>query len=113
MIGFHVLADPVILVGGSTVGCKKSTHCQDVHDHYRLFEVPGLGHCSGGPGGHPTTFDALRAWVENGTVPETLPVSFSDQKGITNTRSLCPYPQKQRYDGSSDPTSADSFTCSL
>ena len=50
-----------------------------MHDHYRLYEVPGLGHCAGGPGGHPTTiFNVLRTWVENGTVPETLPVSFAN-----------------------------------
>ncbi|KAH7317206.1 Tannase/feruloyl esterase [Rhexocercosporidium sp. MPI-PUGE-AT-0058] len=115
MIGFHGLADPAIPVGGSTQYFDSVTSLiPDVHDHYRLFEVPGLGHCAGGPGGHPTTiFNALRAWVENGTVPETLPVSFSDQKGTINKRGLCPYPQKQRYDGSGDPTSAKSFTCSV
>jgi len=85
-----------------------------VHKHYRHFEVPGLGHCAGGRGGHPTTtFDALRDWVENGIVPETLPISFSDEKGVVNKRILCPYPQKQQYDGCGDPTSAESFTCSL
>jgi feruloyl esterase len=42
----------------------------EVHDFYRYFQSPGLAHCSGGPGGQPTTaFDALRKWTENGTVP--------------------------------------------
>jgi hypothetical protein len=85
-----------------------------VHNYYRLFEVPGLAHCFGGNGGQPTTiFDAMRAWVENGTVPDTLPVSFTDTNGTVNNRILCPYPQIARYNGAGDPTSADSFSCSL
>ena len=36
-------------------------------DFFRLFMVPGMGHCAGGPG--PNTFDAVGAldqWVEHG-----------------------------------------------
>jgi feruloyl esterase len=66
---------------------------------------------SSGPGGQPTTtFDALVAWVENGTVPETLPVSFA-HNGTTFDRILCPYPLMAVYDGVGDKTAASSFTC--
>lgn len=86
----------------------------DVHDHYRFFEAPGMGHCFGGTGGQPTTtFDSLRAWVENGTVPETLPVTFTDKKGALNHRFLCPYPKKIRYNGQGDTTLESSYTCAL
>lgn len=60
-----------------------------------MFEVPGLLYCSGGKGGQPTnTFDALRAWVENGTVSAELPHSFEDDNGDEENRLLCSYPKK-------------------
>lgn len=84
----------------------------DVHDFYRFYKVPGLQHCSGGNGGQPTAiFDAMVAWVENGTVPETLPISFENTNGTTISRKLCSYPLQAKYDGSGDPNSADSFVC--
>jgi hypothetical protein len=67
----------------------------EVEAFYRMFEVPGLLHCSGGKGGQPTnTFDALRAWVENGTVPAELPHSFKDDSDDEQNRLLCHYPKK-------------------
>ncbi|UPK92504.1 hypothetical protein LCI18_003439 [Fusarium solani-melongenae] len=66
-----------------------------VHDFYRVFEVPGLLHCSGGPGGQPrNTFDTLRAWVENWTVPKALEHHYVDVDGEKQNRLLCPYPKK-------------------
>lgn len=86
-----------------------------VDTFYRVFEVPGLLHCSGGKGGQPTnTFDALRAWVENGTVPSELPHSFTDDNGDEQNRLLCPYPKKpllnKNETGSASPKSTD-FVC--
>jgi hypothetical protein len=49
--------------------------------------------------------------VENGTVPETLPVEFKDTKGRLNGRFLCPYPLKVRYDGKGDTTVESSYGC--
>lgn len=68
-----------------------------VDEFYRIFEVPGLMHCSGGPGGQPSnTFDALRAWVENGTTPDRLPHSYTPDEGTEQRRLLCPYPKKAK-----------------
>ncbi len=73
-----------------------------------------MSHCFTGNGGQPVTvFDALRDWVENGTIPEVLPISFTDKNGTPNERILCPYPQKIRYDGFGDSASASSFSCSV
>ena len=84
----------------------------NIHDFYRFFEAPGIQHCTYGNGGQPTTtFDALVAWVENGTVPETLPVSHTNN-GTTFNQILCPYPAKVVYDGSGDPTVESSYSCS-
>ena len=73
-------------------------------DEYRLFMVPGMGHCSGGEG--PTNFDMLTAmeqWREQGKAPEKIIASkYVDgdaTKGTAMTRPLCPYPQTAQYKG--------------
>lgn len=71
----------------------------NVDDFYRHFEVPGMSHCTGGRSGDPTgLFDQLRAWVENGTAPDTSPVEITDLSGAVQLRILCPYPQKAQFD---------------
>lgn len=73
---------------------KVSALTPEVHDFYRHFEVPGMGHCAGGASGNPVgLFDQLRAWVENGTAPDQTPVKVTDLKGTETDRILCPYPQ--------------------
>ena len=62
----------------------------NVEDYYRLFEVPGLAHCFGGVDGSASNvFGALVAWVENSEAPDTIPFTFKDLNGTTNTRPLC------------------------
>jgi feruloyl esterase len=81
-------------------------------DWYRMFMVPGMGHCRGGEG--PNTFDtvsALEQWVENGRAPERIVASHSRDGRVDRTRPLCPYPQVARYDGRGSIDDAASFTC--
>lgn len=67
----------------------------DVETFYRHYEVPGLGHCFGGRSGSPTTlFEQLRAWVENGTAPGTVPIEVKGLENEVQKRILCPYPQR-------------------
>ena len=76
----------------------------------RLFMVPGMLHCAGGPG--PNTFDAfgaLEAWVEQGNAPDYLIASGGSP---SRTRPLCPYPQVAVYDSlCGDMNIADCFQC--
>jgi len=75
----------------------------------RLFMVPGMGHCGGGPG--LNTFDqigTLEKWVENGVAPEQI--LATGQQGAV-TRPLCPYPQYAEYKGSGDLKSAANWAC--
>ena len=96
-------------------------------DFARLYMVPGMGHCSGGPGassfgqlGLTTTkgpeygiFDALEKWAEQGTAPDTIiATKFGSAKKVEMTRPLCPYPRIAKYDGHGTPTDSASFTCS-
>jgi feruloyl esterase len=82
------------------------------HDFARLFMVPGMGHCQGGPG--PNTFDALtplERWVEQGVAPDRI-IASSVVKGVTTrTRPLCPYPQVARWSGTGSSDEAANFTC--
>lgn len=85
---------------------------QDAPDFIRLFMVPGMLHCSGGPGAD--TFDALSAlerWVERGEAPHTMPASHATNGVVDRTRPLCAYPSVPVYDGKGDPNRAESFSC--
>jgi Tannase and feruloyl esterase len=100
-----------------------------VNDFYRLFMVPGMAHCGGGPGANvlfqsevapnvPLESDrdvltALEHWVEKGEAPERLVASRTEQDGkITRTRLVCPYPSIAVYSGTGDPLQAQRWTCS-
>ncbi|KAH6641942.1 Tannase/feruloyl esterase [Boeremia exigua] len=109
LLTFHGLADELIPYHGSRryydAVAQKDTR---VHDYYRLFEAPGVEHCMGGIGGLPEgTFDALVAWVEKGTAPESL--IGTDPRRRTNL--LCPYPKKPTFKGKSPDFSAEDFEC--
>jgi len=83
-----------------------------VQDFYRLFMVPGMGHCSGGPG--PDRFDALSAlenWVEHGVAPASMTATKMNNGAATRTRPLCAFPEVAHYDGSGSTDSSDNFYC--
>ena len=78
----------------------------------RLFMVPGMQHCNGGPG--PNTFDvlgALQQWVEHGVAPDSIIASHSTAGVVDRTRPLCPYPKVARWTGSGSTDVAANFTC--
>ena len=82
-------------------------------DSLRLFMVPGMSHCAGGPGA--THFDALSAmvdWVEKGKAPERIVASTLPlDEPPTRQRPLCPWPRTARYQGAGNPDVAASFIC--
>jgi len=84
-----------------------------VRDYSRLFLLPGVLHCSGGPGPDRVDWlDAIAAWVEKSTPPERLLATKPGSGGEPElSRPLCPYPQVARYDGSGDPRQEESFAC--
>ena len=85
----------------------------EVHDSYRLFMAPGMGHCRGGEG--PNVFDKMapiEAWVEEGRAPDqVLATKFGPQGEVEMRRPLCAYPARAVYDGTGDPKREDSFSC--
>ena len=81
-------------------------------DRYRLFMVPGMGHCGGGDG--TSTFNmisALEQWVEDGQAPDSIPASRVRNGVVDRTRPLCPYPQVAAYKGSGSTDEAANFAC--
>jgi feruloyl esterase len=69
-----------------------------LQNYARLFMVPGMHHCGGGPG--PNVFDPLTplvSWVEQGAAPDSLLAVHFDKndpssKKITRSMPLCAYP---------------------
>lgn len=124
IITWHGLADPIIPPQGTMFYYQKVLALDpSAADFYRQFYSPGVGHCSGGTGVIPTkALDQLRAWVENGTVPETLhpaspyPANASSSFSVNpgeNVRflDLCPWPAVEVYNGQGDPALAESWGC--
>jgi Tannase and feruloyl esterase len=95
----------------------------------RLYMVPGMQHCEGGPGpdvfGHVGTArgdrahdidTALEDWVEQSIAPAQIVAS--KYKGsprargeVVRTRPLCPYPLVAKYTGTGSTDEAANFTC--
>jgi len=103
----------------------------------RLFMVPGMGHCAGGPGAtnvstatrdsappvrdaaHDMTL-ALEAWVERGRAPQSLIATRYAEGGeappakrpIDFQRPICAWPREPVYRGG-DTRLASSFVCAV
>lgn len=85
---------------------------QETETFFRLFMVPGMAHCSGGPGLNSADFlRPLELWVEKGVPPAQIPARRVEKAATVMTRPLCPYPQTARSNGSGDVTEAASFSC--
>lgn len=81
-------------------------------DSYRLFMVPGMQHCVGGPG--PDVFDGLtplRDWVEQGRAPDWIVAHRLTDDQIAMSRPLCPFPQVARWSGRGSTNEAAQFDC--
>jgi feruloyl esterase len=100
----------------------------ETEQFYRLFMVPGMGHCSGGAGPsafgqggqrsskndpQSDTLSALEQWVEKGVAPEQFIASRVDSKtgSADMTRPICAYPKVPIYKGSGDSNDASNFAC--
>lgn len=94
-------------------------------DFFRMFMIPGMVHCAGGPGAWQADYtDPVVKWREDGQAPERIvgthpgPVAMDhlDAQAQTGqahsfTRPLCAYPKLAQYDGEGDPDDEASFGC--
>ncbi len=87
---------------------------QKQEDWLRLFMVPGMAHCGGGPG--PNQFNilgALERWRELGIAPEQITAYHVENNRVTMARPLCPYPQVAIYKGTGSTNDAANFECQV
>ncbi|KIJ49733.1 hypothetical protein M422DRAFT_74475 [Sphaerobolus stellatus SS14] len=117
LITYHGRRDELIASGVSkrlydNIATTLSTSTLD--DFYRLFLIPGMGHCVGGPGawafGQEGTYSqakndsshnmllAVVEWVEEGRTPDNIVGTNFESN---TTRIHCRYPQRSLWDGKS------------
>ena len=124
IVVYHGVSDSIFSVH-DTEAWFKGVQKRTGTDMAKLYPIPGMGHCSGGPA--TDQFDLLTPlvkWVEQGVVPERVVASArgAGNAGGANpdlpstwdgarTRPLCPSPKVARYKGSGDPEKAESFVC--
>jgi feruloyl esterase len=91
----------------------------------RLYMLPGVYHCSGGPGadqiggagrdapivdGKHDLLTALELWVEKGKAPGPMIASRLGGGNVTRTHLICPYPQMAKFNGGNADDAA-SYSC--
>ena len=99
---------------------------KETAEFFRLFMVPGMVHCAGGPGPWQSDYvDPLVEWREKGKAPErivgTHPAGAGQQQHLSPgkatqesrayTRPLCVYPKYAKYTGRGDVNDERNFVC--
>ena len=119
LIQYHGWNDPGVPPQGSVnyyraVSQTTGTALNKTQDSYRLFMVPGMGHCGGGDGtSRFNMIAALEEWVEQGKAPDRIEASRERNGVVDRTRPLCPYPQVAAYLGSGSTDEAHNFSCRI
>ncbi len=113
---YHGWSDPGISALGTLHYVEEMTRVvggQAAVDGFaRTYFVPGMHHCSGGPG--VDTFDmlpVLEQWVERSVSPTHVVASRIENGAVMRSRPLCPHPQVAAYSGSGSVDDAASFVC--
>ncbi len=127
MLVYHGVSDPIFSVEDTQAwyrGVDRRSG-QGADSFVRLYTVPGMGHCSGGPATDQADYlGPLVAWVEGGQAPQAI---VAQARGPGNaggvnaevpadwaadrTRPLCPYPAVAMYKGAGDVEKAGSWAC--
>jgi feruloyl esterase len=85
-------------------------------DFYRLFMVPGMLHCAGGPGANVlATLSAITQWVEQQQAPDMLVATKyradDPKQPVERVRPLCLFPTHAAWDGKGDRNSPAGYRC--
>jgi hypothetical protein len=114
LIMWHGWSDPALTALGS-IKYYDQVQSRDaaVREYFRLFMMPGVLHCAGGPG--PDNADwtaAIVDWVEHGKAPDRV-IARKGAAGApaSRTRPLCPYPQRAQHKGTGSMDDAANFVC--
>lgn len=81
----------------------------DAANGLRLFLMPGMAHCRGGPGADQVDWlTAIDRWVSSGNAPGQV---VATKKGSPLTRPVCAWPEVARYKGAGDSNDPASYSC--
>ncbi len=103
----------------------------DADDFARLFMIPNMAHCGGGPGTNNFSANLLTAltdWVEQGKAPEKIVAANTNASSpfpstapfdlrvaqnfpTGGTRPICAFPLQTRYKGKGATNDASNFVC--
>ncbi|MGD0956539.1 MAG: tannase/feruloyl esterase family alpha/beta hydrolase [Candidatus Acidiferrales bacterium] len=115
MIVYQGASDPVFSLNDTLAWYREveKLNGESSADFVRVFPVPGMAHCGGGPATDQfDAFGALVNWVEKGTAPDhILAKAGPNSPWPGRTRPLCPYPQTAHYQGSGSIEDAANFVC--
>jgi feruloyl esterase len=120
LLGYHGWSDPQTtplssiayytnvanLVGGESA----------LSNSYRLFLVPGLGHCGESGNEGVNSFDLLTvidAWSESDKPPTSITAARVTDTSLERTHPLCPYPEEAIYNGYGSTADGASYTCAV
>lgn len=84
-------------------------------EFFRLFLLPGVLHCGGGPG--PNVFDfvtPLVSWVETGRAPDRVIATKyvnDTPPNVQTTRPICAFPDFAEFTHRGSSNDASSFIC--
>jgi hypothetical protein len=111
----HGVSDPVFSIRDTLSWYGEVQHRTggQAASFVRVFPVPGMNHCGGGPAtDNYDAFAALRDWVEKHQAPDRIVASAGEASPWPHrSRPLCPYPKVARYRGQGDIESEGSFEC--
>ncbi|MBC7925621.1 MAG: tannase/feruloyl esterase family alpha/beta hydrolase [Bryobacteraceae bacterium] len=131
LVLYHGWNDPAIPATGTIRyydSVVANTGSKDATDFLRLYMVPGMLHCNGGPGANtfgqfgPPQSDprrdlaaAVERWVEQGVPPDRITATKykNDDRAddIVATRPICPWPQVAKWTGIGSSSDAINFVC--
>jgi hypothetical protein len=111
----HGVSDPVFSINDTLAWYREvdGRNHRRAAQFVRVFPVPGMGHCGGGPATDDyDAFHALTDWVEGHHAPDRiLATAGAASPWPRRTRPLCAYPTMSHYVGHGDIESAESFVC--
>jgi Tannase and feruloyl esterase len=91
---------------------RRSMGQEDENEFVKLYMIPGVFHCAGGPegGARVDFFDPLMQWVENGVAPAGVTVTYlPSATTAARTRPVFPFPTLALYTGQGDVNSASNY----
>jgi feruloyl esterase len=127
LMAYHGTSDPIFSFDDTAAWytALAAANGGDASNFARLYRVPGMNHCAGGP--TVDQFDMLTPlvnWVEKGQAPDSVTATArgAGNPGGVNTdvpatwapnrtRPLCTYPNVARYKGTGSLEDAANFAC--